>query len=211
MQIDKAHFLVLQHATEVSEYIDEHKRILLEQNPERDASWLANEHVRKFNNWFRDRISGSSTLVSNHLAALAMRPNLTVSTYQGYDINGYTFYTRHQNEKSSYQNSGVRVENYDGDSMTPYYGQIEEIWELEYGAFQIAFFRCSWVNLKKGVVKDKYGFTSVDLKSLGYRADPFVLTKHVAQVFYVPDTTNKRLKVVIPGNSVIFMDGYICC
>jgi hypothetical protein len=26
-----------------------------------------------------------------------------------------------------------------------------------------------------------------------------MLAKHVAQVFYVPDTTNKRLKVVIPG------------
>jgi hypothetical protein len=27
-----------------------------------------------------------------------------------------------------------------------------------------------------------------------------VLAKHVAQVFYVPDTTNKRLKVGIPKN-----------
>jgi hypothetical protein len=27
-----------------------------------------------------------------------------------------------------------------------------------------------------------------------------VLAKHVAQVFYVPDTINKRLKVVIPKN-----------
>ena len=26
-----------------------------------------------------------------------------------------------------------------------------------------------------------------------------MLAKHVAQVFYVPDTINKRLKVVIPG------------
>jgi hypothetical protein len=26
-----------------------------------------------------------------------------------------------------------------------------------------------------------------------------MLVKHVAQVFYVPDTTNKRLNVVIPG------------
>jgi hypothetical protein len=26
-----------------------------------------------------------------------------------------------------------------------------------------------------------------------------VLTKYIAQVFYVPDTINKRLKVVIPG------------
>jgi hypothetical protein len=30
-----------------------------------------------------------------------------------------------------------------------------------------------------------------------------VLAKHITQVFYVPDTTNKRLKVVIPGKQRI--------
>jgi hypothetical protein len=30
-----------------------------------------------------------------------------------------------------------------------------------------------------------------------------VLAKHITQVFYVPDTTNKRLKVVIPGKQQI--------
>jgi hypothetical protein len=29
--------------------------------------------------------------------------------------------------------------------------------------------------------------------------EPFVVAKHIAQVFYVPDTTNKKLKVVIAG------------
>jgi hypothetical protein len=49
-----------------------------------------------------------------------------------------------------------------------------------------------------GVVKDKYGFISVDLNHQGYKSEPFTLAEHVAQVFYVPGTTNKRLKVVIP-------------
>jgi hypothetical protein len=39
----------------------------------------------------------------------------------------------------------------------------------------------------------------VELNHQGYKSEPFMLAKHVAQVFYVPDTTNKRLKVVIPG------------
>jgi hypothetical protein len=42
-------------------------------------------------------------------------------------------------------------------------------------------------------------FISVDLNRQGYKSEPFVLTKYIAQVFYVPDTINKRLKVVIPG------------
>jgi hypothetical protein len=42
-------------------------------------------------------------------------------------------------------------------------------------------------------------FISVDLNRQGYKSEPFVLAKHIAQVFYVIDTTNKRLNVVIPG------------
>jgi hypothetical protein len=40
-------------------------------------------------------------------------------------------------------------------------------------------------------------FISVDLNRKGYKSEPFVLAKNVAQVFYVLDTTNKRLKVVL--------------
>jgi hypothetical protein len=47
-------------------------------------------------------------------------------------------------------------------------------------------------------VKDKYGFISVDLNHQGYKSEPSMLGKKVAQVFYVPDTSNKRLKLVIP-------------
>jgi hypothetical protein len=48
------------------------------------------------------------------------------------------------------------------------------------------------------VVQEKYGSISVDLNHQGYKSEPFVLAQHVAQVFYIPDTTNKRLNVVIP-------------
>jgi hypothetical protein len=49
-----------------------------------------------------------------------------------------------------------------------------------------------------GVVQDKYGFISIDLNRQGYKWEPFVLVKYVTQVFYILDTINKRLKVVIP-------------
>jgi hypothetical protein len=80
-----------------------------------------------------------------------------------------------------------------------YYGQIQEIWELDFHGFKIPLFCCTWVNGIKGVVQDKYGFISVDLNRQGYKSESFMLAKHIAQVFYVPDTINKRLKVVIPG------------
>jgi hypothetical protein len=80
-----------------------------------------------------------------------------------------------------------------------YYGQIQEIWALDFHGFKIPLFRCTWVDGIKGVVQDKYEFISVDLNRQEYKSEPFMLEKHVAQVFYVPDTINKRLKVVIPG------------
>jgi hypothetical protein len=85
-----------------------------------------------------------------------------------------------------------------GEDKSMYYSEIQEIWELDFHRFKIPLFCCNWVNANKGVVKDRYGFITVDLNHQGYKSKPFVLAKHVAQVFYVPDTTNKRLKVVIP-------------
>ena len=57
-------------------------------------------------------------------------------------------------------------------------------------------FRCKWVNLKGGGVKEdeQYGMTMVDLKNLGYGDEPFVLAKDVAQVFYVKDMSSKTRK-----------------
>jgi len=73
--------------------------------------------MKGFNIWFRDRIQKSDTC---------------------YDINGYTFYTTTQDKKSTYQNSGVCIEAVDNEEeKTTYYGQIEDIWELNYLAFKV--------------------------------------------------------------------------
>jgi hypothetical protein len=55
-----AHFHVLQQMSIMSEYLNEHKEMLLRDNPRHNESWLANEHMRKFTGWLRDQISQSS-------------------------------------------------------------------------------------------------------------------------------------------------------
>jgi hypothetical protein len=197
-----AHFHVLQQMSIVSEYLDEHKEVLLRDNHRRNESWLANEHMRKFIGSLRDRISQSSdTQISEYLKKLARGHKFTVVTYQGYDINGYMFYTEQQDKKSMYPNSGVCVDAYDatGQDKNTYYGQIQVIWELDFHSFKIPLFHCNWFDAIKGVVQDKYGFISIDLNHQGYKSETSMLAKHVSRVFYVPDTTNKRLKVVIHG------------
>jgi hypothetical protein len=61
-----------------------------------------------------------------------------------------------------------------------YYGQIEEIWELDYVGLKVALFRCRWVtNGKRAVSKDKYGYVSVDLWVFGYKNESFVFANDV--------------------------------
>jgi hypothetical protein len=47
------------------------------------------------------------------LHRLATGPSSLVTSWQGYDIGGYTFYTIGKDKKSAAQNSGVRVEALD--------------------------------------------------------------------------------------------------
>jgi hypothetical protein len=47
------HFHVLQEKSIVSEYLDEHKEVLLRDNHGRSESWLANEHKSKFTVWLQ--------------------------------------------------------------------------------------------------------------------------------------------------------------
>jgi hypothetical protein len=123
------------------------------------------------------------------------------------DINVYTFYIMFQDKKSVYQNSGVRVwaivdDSHDNDDteIDTYYGQIEEIWELDYVGLNVALFQCRWdTNGKRAVSKDKYDYVSVDIRVFGYKNEPFVFANNVEQVFYVPDLAKKNWSVVMFG------------
>ena len=85
---------------------------------------------------------------------------------QGYEINRYTFYTRAQDEKSTNQNSCVRIDAIGNKgNKDSYFGVIEEIWVLDYGSLKIHLFRYQWVNRAGGgVTTDLYGMTIVDFK-----------------------------------------------
>jgi hypothetical protein len=88
---------------------------------------------------------------------LARGPSWSILAFQGYKINGNTFYTSAQDKKSTNQNSGVHMDaTYNNGKKETYYGYIEEIWKLEYGSIlKIPLFRCQWVKLTGGgVTKD---------------------------------------------------------
>ena len=170
-------------------------------------------HMQGFRRWLRDYVEtcSNSAVITDEIRNLAAGPLFTVTRYQAMDINGYTFYTMAQDKKSIYQNSGVRVravvdDSHDDDDMETdtYYGQIEEIWELDYVGLKVALFWFRWVtNGKRAVSKDKYGYVSVDLRVFGYKTEPFVFAKDVEQVFYLPDLAKNNWSVVLPGKKRI--------
>ena len=70
--------------------------------------------------------------VGDQLYLLVVPPSSTVLHFQGYEINGNTFYMTAQDKKSTNQNSGVRYDATDENGKKDtYYGYIEEMWELD--------------------------------------------------------------------------------
>ncbi|KAK1664804.1 hypothetical protein QYE76_052963 [Lolium multiflorum] len=157
-------------------------RILRSNNPRKPESWITKAHMETFGGRLQKHLMSDND-VEDQLYMLAKSPSSTISTFQGYAINGNTFYTIAQDKKSTNQNSSVRFDaaTENGQKVT-YYCYIEEIWELDYRpSFKVPLFRCKWFKLTGGGVKvdEQYRMTMVDFNNLGYLNGPFVLAKDV--------------------------------
>jgi hypothetical protein len=131
------------------------------------------EQKRRFPSWLKEHghLFQGNSIDDTTLTRLAAGPSSNVTSWQAYEINGYTYYTKAKDNKSvAYQNSGVRIDAIDksGSNIT-YYGFIEEIWELDYGEnIRFPVFRCQWVKHPNGVTK---GNKSVAYQNSGVRID----------------------------------------
>jgi hypothetical protein len=121
--VQEAHHSILNQLVLMEPYVERHL----------EEAWDQKQHKINFTTWIQgipDRPHRD-----NDEAKLATGPCSEITTWQGYDINGYRFHTKEKDKKSAAQNSGVRYEGIDestGKTRT-YFGQIEEIWELDYG------------------------------------------------------------------------------
>jgi hypothetical protein len=113
-EIRKANFTVLQNLSVVAPYMEEHMNIVRFENPGKSEIWITCHHIDTFVVWFRQKFMGDS-MIDEQLQWLARGPSITIMQYQGYEKNGYTFYTRAQDEKNTNQNSGVRIDAIDND------------------------------------------------------------------------------------------------
>jgi hypothetical protein len=65
-------------------------------------------------------------------------------------------------------------------------------------SLEIPIFKCQWVKHPQGIEMYDYGFTIVDLRNMGHKDKPWILTTTVAQVFYILDPKDKKKCIVVP-------------
>ncbi|XP_057247021.1 uncharacterized protein LOC130589632 [Beta vulgaris subsp. vulgaris] len=136
-------------------------------NPGKGVRALTQMHNKTFIDWFHKRVLNDlDESVPETVKWLAFGPREAVRSYEGYDINGYTFWTERQDLKSrSQQNSGVSLvasstQYASSKDKSPvhaesnYYGRIQEIWELDYCTFNICLLCCTWVDNNRRCVRN---------------------------------------------------------
>jgi hypothetical protein len=108
--VSEAHFSVLQQLKIVAPYLKEHLSELRRDNIGRTEALIMKEHRRVFTTWLMDKEIPTEDM---SMKMLASRPSSCVISWQAYDINGYTYYTKEKDKKSVAQNSGICIEPID--------------------------------------------------------------------------------------------------
>jgi hypothetical protein len=97
------------------------------------------QHKQHLTSWLKDNnIPPGETIDSITISKLAAGPSRQVTSWNAYEINGYTYYTHTKDSKSVNQNNGVQVVGINKDGRkADYFGVIEDIWELDYGSEEL--------------------------------------------------------------------------
>jgi hypothetical protein len=95
--VSEAHFSVLQQLMIAEPYIDEHLSEMRRDNTGRTDTWIIKEHRRVFTTWLMDK---DIPIEEMTMKMLASHPSSCVTSWQSYDINGYTYYTNEKDRRS---------------------------------------------------------------------------------------------------------------
>jgi hypothetical protein len=128
----EAHHNILHHLVIMEPFIQQHINELREQNTRHTDGWVMKQHKQRFNTWLMVKDIPHGETIEEQ----------TIGIWQTYDISVFTFCTKSKDKKSMSQNNGFRCEAIDNETsqIITYFGFIEDIWELDYGTFQISVF-----------------------------------------------------------------------
>jgi hypothetical protein len=136
-----------------------------------------------------------SQIVDDDLFALACGPDMRIRSYSSCVVNGVRFCTAARDENKKTQNSGVACGSIHNNNLIDFYGKLTDIIELQYSSKtdgtsrSVVVFRCDWYKLddKRTALKDDGYFRSINIGSLWYKKDCFILATQGKQIFYLPN------------------------
>jgi hypothetical protein len=91
-------------------YVEKHmEEIRAAHDGQRLEAWVQKEHKSSFTDWLKmvDIPHGEADESADTIKRLVSSPSTQITTWQGYDINGYRFHTEEKDKKSAAHNSGV--------------------------------------------------------------------------------------------------------
>jgi hypothetical protein len=107
-EVSGAHYAVLQSTKLMEPYIDEQMDIIMSERNGRTDDWVMKQLKQRLTSWLKDlNIPPGETIDSITISKLAVGPSRQVTSWNAYEINGYTYYTYTKDSKSVNQNSDV--------------------------------------------------------------------------------------------------------
>src|SRR5436190_16533459 len=81
-------------------------------NEDKQEEWIMKLHKLQFSPWLKkESIEDDGSIKAETVKMLARGPATLVTSCQGYDINGWTFYTKQKDMKSKSQNNSICTES----------------------------------------------------------------------------------------------------
>ena len=102
--VQQAHYSILQHLTIMTPLVNQHLSMIRAESNGRSADWIMREHKHRLTAWLKDvHLLDGESVEEQTIKRLGAGASIQVTSWQGYDINGYIFYTSVMDRKTVYR------------------------------------------------------------------------------------------------------------
>ena len=103
--VQEAHHNALNQLVVMEKWVDKHLEEIRRDRDGRTEAWVQRQHKINFTTWMKQQ--GIPLYGESDESRLASGPSSQITSWKGYDINGYKFHMKDKDKKSASQNSGV--------------------------------------------------------------------------------------------------------